>query len=79
MKVTVEVSDERALETVLSFFASLHLQNITVSHETDAREFLSGNLTENASPDPQELFGLWKDHPRTIDEIRATAWSRGVQ
>jgi hypothetical protein len=76
MKVSVEIPDEQALETVLTFFASMHLQNITVSQRFVASETAS-NMTAEASPDPQELFGIWKDHPRTIDAIRTAAWSRG--
>jgi len=71
MKVSVEIPDEQALQTVLSFFASLHLQNFTV-YET-----VVSQTTDEDSPDPKELFGIWKDHPRTIDEVRAVAWSRG--
>jgi len=26
--------------------------------------------------DPKQLFGTWKDNPRTTEQIRSTAWKR---
>lgn len=25
---------------------------------------------------PNDLFGMWKDHPRNLDDIRSAAWKR---
>lgn len=32
--------------------------------------------TGDKSVDPDELFGLWKDEPRTLEAIRKDAWQR---
>lgn len=72
MKVTVEISDANELETVLSFFARLHLHNITISDETGESDL---NRTTDNAPDPTKLFGIWKYRPRTIEEIRTMAWN----
>lgn len=41
-----------------------------------ANRLLPSITTGDKSVDPDELFGLWKDEPRTLEAIRKDAWQR---
>lgn len=75
MKITFEVTDKAELEKIMKFFGSLDNEKVTIIDNT------SGNLLLNMIPgdksiDPNELFGIWADDPRSAEDIRKAAWER---
>ncbi|WP_018619659.1 hypothetical protein [Spirosoma luteum] len=73
MKVTIEVEDQRKLETLIEWLReNKFLDEITVNPTKSA-------ITKgDKSIDPTALFGIWKDNPRTLEEIRKDAWRDGL-
>lgn len=46
---------------------------------TERKEFkkLESSIVKgDKSINPSELFGIWKNNPRTIEEIRSKSWNR---
>lgn len=74
MRVTLEISDFDEMKKLLSLFQSMKLENIKIiSPQNNAKpNILKGNKSIN----PKELFGIWKETPRNIEEIRAKSWNR---
>ncbi|RNL50226.1 hypothetical protein [Pedobacter jejuensis] len=74
MKVTLEITDFEEMEKFLSLFRTMKLENIKIisSKEDFEPEIVKGNKSLN----PKELFGIWKDTPRNIEDIRAKSWHR---
>jgi len=74
MKVTIEVASYTELEKLLLFFKSLDLKSVNVVTSFDKP---TPTITKgDKSIDPTGLFGIWKDAPRTLEQIRETAWKR---
>lgn len=74
MRVTLEIADFDEMEKLLSLFRTMKLENIKIiSPQSDPKpNVLKGNKSLN----PKELFGIWKDTPRNIEDIRAKSWDR---
>jgi len=74
MRVTLEISNFDEMEKLLSLFQTMNLKNIKIisSHKDLKSNILKGNKALN----PKELFGIWKDSPRNIKDIRDKAWDR---
>ena len=84
IELTIKTDNKEALKKLLEFIstldfkivkkeekeASLALEPGKGSHSTD-------NIPVDWAVEPEkakELFGIWKDHPKTIEEIRQLAW-----
>lgn len=74
MRVTLEIADFDEMEKLLSLFQTMKLENIKII--SPKNEIKSNILKGNKTINPKELFGIWKDTPRNIEEIRTKAWDR---
>ncbi|ARS41461.1 hypothetical protein CA265_18100 [Sphingobacteriaceae bacterium GW460-11-11-14-LB5] len=74
MRVTLEISNFDEMEKLLSLFQTMKLENIKIiSSQQDSKpNILKGDKALN----PKELFGIWKDSPRNLEDIRDKAWDR---
>lgn len=74
MTITIETSDMAEIEQLLKVLKSLNINDINIQNMHQPRQpFISkGNKDIN----PEDLFGIWKDNPMTIEQIRSTAWKR---
>lgn len=74
MTVTIETSGIQEIEQLLQVLKSLNIKTIKVqSYPVAPRPTITkGDKKLN----PRQLFGIWKDNPRTIEQIRSTAWAR---
>lgn len=74
MTVTIEMSGIQEVEQLLKVLKSLNIKSIKV--QTAAASTRPAITKGDKKIDPKALFGIWKDHPRTIEQIRSTAWKR---
>ena len=74
MKITIEVTDKNELDKVLSALQTLPSENVKISTSghTDPLPITKGDKTV----DPSALFGIWKDAPRNLIQIRKEGWDR---
>ena len=74
MKITIEVTDKNELDKVLSALQTLASENVKISTSgyTDPLPITKGDKTV----DPSALFGIWKDAPRKLIQIRKEGWDR---
>jgi len=74
MTVTIETSGIQEIEQLLQVLKSLNIKTIKVQASPVT---LAPSITRgNKRLDPKDLFGIWKDNPRTIEQIRSTGWNR---
>ncbi len=74
MTVTIETSDFQETEQLLLLLKTLDIKNIQVRTSKSDR---NAAITHgDKTIDPQALFGIWKTKPRTLEDIRLTAWKR---
>jgi hypothetical protein len=74
MTVTIETSGIQEVEQLLQVLKSLNIKSIKVQ---PSQVILAPSITRGDKRlDPKELFGIWKDNPRTIEQIRSTDWKR---
>ena len=73
MKFTIETVNKAEIELILRFFKKLNLEEVKIS-KTDQIDLpvVEGDKSEN----PKELFGIWKNNPRSLNEVRNKAWVR---
>lgn len=71
MKITVEITQASELELLLSILKQFQLDNVQIvpQHPPSIQQ-------GDKSIDPRSLFGIWKNNPRTLDDIRSNAWKR---
>jgi hypothetical protein len=74
MIVTIETSKIQEIEQILSLLKSLNIKAVKIESSTSS---LQPKITRgDKSIDPKQLFGIWKDHPRTIETIRTSLQQR---
>ena len=80
MKITIEVSSHTELEKIILFFQTLKLDSVRIITDSLAKKSdknISMNITKgDKSIDPTSLFGVWKDNPRSLEQIREQGWKR---
>ncbi len=73
MTITIEVADSREAAQVLQLLKSLNISSVLVQEVAPRR---GPTITPiDYSIDPRALFGIWKDQPRTIEQVRK-GWKR---
>jgi len=74
MTVTIETSGIQEVEQLLVLLKTLNIKNIKIQSLPSIPQ---PNITRgDKTIDPKQLFGIWKDNPRTIEQIRSMAWKR---
>jgi hypothetical protein len=74
MTVTIEISDIQEIAQLLEVLKAWNIKSVKVqSSPTLAQPTLTKG---DKSLSPNTFFGIWKDHPRTIDRVRSTGWNR---
>ena len=74
MTVTIETSGIQEVEQLLQVLKSLNIKTIKLQSSPN---YLRPSITRgDKTLDPKPLFGIWKNNPRTIEQIRSTAWKR---
>jgi hypothetical protein len=82
MKLTIEVSTQSELEKIVLFFQTLKMDSVRIISDSLVQKpkktrKKGANITKgDKSIDPTELFGMWADNPRSIEDIRKQAWER---
>lgn len=73
MTVTFEPATINELETLLQLLKQLNIKGVKVKSEAKkVVPIIKGDKTIA----PQDLFGIWENNPRSLDEIRSKAWKR---
>ncbi len=82
MRLTIEVSSQSELEKIITFFQTLKLDSVRIIANSFVPKPEKVNkkglkVTKgDKSIDPTELFGMWADDVRPIEEMRQNAWGR---
>jgi hypothetical protein len=76
MKITIELTSVSEFEKIMAFLKSLGLPDITVSAPAKTKSLPPNWELGDKSLDPEALFGMWKDAPRDLQELRSSAWKR---
>ncbi|MDZ4807253.1 MAG: hypothetical protein SGI96_03190 [Bacteroidota bacterium] len=74
MIVITETSGIQEVEQLLQMLKSTNIQAVKVEASPSAPHLAVSKGDKKL--DPKELFGIWKDNPRTIEQVRSTAWKR---
>ena len=75
MRLTIELSNRSELKKVIQLLQSLQIKEIKVLPTKDT--VLLPTITKgDKSINPKALFGIWKDTPRNLTEIRSKSWDR---
>ena len=73
MKVTIEIDSKSELEKLSALFKTLKINAVNIASSGDAAiPVVKGNKKIN----PHGLFGIWANKPRSLENIRKTAWHR---
>lgn len=75
MKITIEIDKKKELEKLSALFRTLKINKVKI---------ISADETETVVPikkgdkkiDPQGLFGIWANNPRSLENIRKDTWQR---
>jgi len=71
MKVMIEPSTTAELERLIAMLHSMEIGNFKITNIPQP------SITKgDKSLDPTTLFGIWKDAPRQLVDIRTQAWTR---
>ena len=74
MTITIETSGIQEIEQLLQVLKSLNIKNINIKETPPKRQPV---ITKGDKKlDPKDLFGIWQDNPRTLEQVRSKAWKR---
>lgn len=73
MRVIIEITDNEEIKQLMALLRELGIDNYNIIEKRDENSSISYG---DRDIDPSELFGIWKDSPRKIDEIREEGWNR---
>ena len=71
MTVTFEISNSDEMKQLVSFFKIAKIDNVQVVADLKPKI-----QKENKDLDPKGLFGIWRDNPKSIEDIRNDTWQR---
>jgi len=72
MKLTIEIEEPEELEKLITW---LHENNLL--SQVSVKSTYQPSITRgDKTLDPNGLLGIWKDNPRTLEEIHQAAWER---
>jgi hypothetical protein len=73
VKITIEIDSKSELDKLSALFKTFKINTVKViSTDDNALPMIKGDK----KIDPRELFGMWADKPRSLDNIRKAAWQR---
>ena len=78
MKLTIETEHLGEVERLLVLIQELQLENVQIN-PTLPQKKTDALRKGNKKIDPKDLFGIWAKNPRSLQEIRDTAWKREEQ
>jgi hypothetical protein len=79
MRVTIEISNPAEMEKLFVVLKTINFENVHVvsgGKAQNGRKSVPTITKGNKEIDPKALFGIWKDSPRSLEQIRAIAWDR---
>ncbi|MCB9232680.1 MAG: hypothetical protein H6581_13500 [Bacteroidia bacterium] len=76
MKITIETTNPHKLQRLLELLKELKIDDFSVIDSTE-KGSQPTILQRDQNIDPTELFGIWKNKPRSLEEIRKRGWKRG--
>jgi hypothetical protein len=79
MRLTIEVGNTAELEKVFMALKSMNIESVQVvptEKAANGRKSAPVITKGDKKIDPKALFGIWKDNPRTLEQLRAMAWDR---
>ena len=73
MKLTIEIEEPEELEKLMKW---LHENDLLEQVNIEAAKSDLPITRGDKSIVPTDLQGIWKDNPRTLEQIRKAAWER---
>ena len=73
MVITIETTAIDEIEMLLQLIKRLDIKNIKIKSESKK---VIPIVRGDKSITPQDLFGIWENSPKSLDDIRNTAWKR---
>ncbi len=74
MIITIETSGIQEVEQLLQVLKSLDIKNVNINGAPPKPQPV---ITKGDKKlDPRALFGIWQGKPRTLEQVRSTAWKR---
>jgi hypothetical protein len=73
--ITIAANSLQEVEQLLILIRALNISHIHITTSSMTPQSLP-IVRGNKKLDPTALFGIWKDKPRNLEQIRATAWNR---
>ena len=74
MQLTIDVQNDDKLEKLLLILKELNMEFSLKKKPTAKRKIPI--VRGDKSVDPEAMFGIWKDNPITLAEIRERNWNR---
>ncbi|MCC7244952.1 MAG: hypothetical protein IT269_04705 [Saprospiraceae bacterium] len=74
MTVTIETTGIQEVEQLLQVLKALNIKNVSIKEGPTHRRPVI--IKGDKKIDPRGLWGIWQGNPRTLEQIRSTAWAR---
>lgn len=71
-KIIIQTNSQEEMEQIIQLLADLNAGSLKITATSADSSITPGDK----SIDPSELFGMWKDKPRTLEQIRKEGWKR---
>jgi len=73
MKVTIEIDSKSEMEKLSALFKTFKINAVSIiSADNSSVPVIKGDK----KLDPESLFGIWANKPRSLEQIRKAAWQR---
>jgi hypothetical protein len=75
MTVTIQASGLQEMEQLLHLIKSLNINDLKIDFSN--KKEIEPTITKgDKSINPTELFGIWKENPKSIEDLRSNNWKR---
>lgn len=75
MTVTIQASGLQEMEQLLHLIKSLNIKDLKI--DFSSKKEIEPTITKgDKTINPTELFGIWKESPKTIEDLRSNNWKR---
>jgi hypothetical protein len=72
MRITIEIDNKRELKKLSALLESFKINTVKIVSTDIAIPMTKGDK----KIDPNSLFGIWANEPRSLEKIRKEAWQR---
>lgn len=76
MRLTIETDSSQEIEMLMRLFGAVAWENINIVSPSKTKVSPPNITKGDKKCNPRPLFGIWKDNPHSLTQLRSEQWNR---